>query len=248
MNIAKILKNAPKGTKLYSPIFGEVELDEVNDTFIEVENCSFRASFYSDGRYAYNGECLLFPSKDNRDWNNFYICPFKKGDFIVREYSDYQKFIAIFSHFGGFREYSTNYLCLLRPDGSFKPRADFGIGNVQEARLATDSEKKELLNAITRNGYIWNSNTLTLEKAKFLTSGKDKFNINSLKSFDKVLARDSNSNTWVCRIYSHYRNTKNYRHACVNNSYAQCIPYNDDTKHLVGTTNDCHEYYKTWEE
>ena len=30
MNLAKILKNCPKGMKLYSPIYGEVEFTEVS--------------------------------------------------------------------------------------------------------------------------------------------------------------------------------------------------------------------------
>ena len=38
------------------------------------------------------------------------------------------------------------------------------------------------------------------------------------------------------------------RVVCVDIGYHQCIPYNDDTKHLVGTLNDCPEYYKWWEE
>ena len=35
---------------------------------------------------------------------------------------------------------------------------------------------------------------------------------------------------------------------CITGAYMQCIPYNEDTKHLLGTTNDCPEYYKWWEE
>ena len=164
MNIAEKLENAPKGTKLYSPIFGEVELYEVNSIFIDVKHDDLIAKFYSDGKYTKNGECMLFPSRENRDWDNFYICPFKKGDFIVKECIGDIKFIAIFSHFGGLYKYTTNYLCLLKPDGKFKLGPDFGIGNIHEARLATKEEKEELLDAIERNGYTWNSDTLTLEK------------------------------------------------------------------------------------
>nr|DAH69666.1 MAG TPA: hypothetical protein [Bacteriophage sp.] len=73
MNIAEILKDAPKGTKLYSPLFGEVELQSVSDTRIEVEVGMSTSTFYKDGRYykGYtNSECLLFPSEDKRNWNN----------------------------------------------------------------------------------------------------------------------------------------------------------------------------------
>lgn len=76
MNIAEILKNAPKGTKLYSPLFGEVELQSVSDAMIEVRVGESTPTFYNDGRYykGYpSGECLLFPSKDERNWDNVYF-------------------------------------------------------------------------------------------------------------------------------------------------------------------------------
>lgn len=287
MNIAEILKNTPKGTMLYSPAFGEVKfICLYNDRIITEDITNIQRLFYNNGSFYKNGECILFPSRENRDWNNFYICPFKKGDFIVKECLDGSKFIAIFSRFGGPREYTTYYLCLLRPDGKFKPSSDFEIGNTKEARLATDSEKKELLDAMARNGYCWDECSMTLKeltlkfkvgdtihkeggysnhtiksiaqdryicKAGFFLRFADqndwniaKFDTNSLKPFDKVLVRDTNINVWVCSIYSHFRNTSNYRYVCANNSYIQCIPYNDETKHLVGTNEDCPKYYKTW--
>lgn len=73
MNIAEILKDAPKGTKLYSPLFGEVKLERVSDVIIEVRAGESAAIFYTDGRYYQgysDGECLLFPSEDKRNWNN----------------------------------------------------------------------------------------------------------------------------------------------------------------------------------
>lgn len=73
MNIAEILKDAPKGTKLFSPLFGEVKLESVSDDIIEVRIEGAVSTFYKDGRYYrsyFNGECLLFPSKDKRNWDN----------------------------------------------------------------------------------------------------------------------------------------------------------------------------------
>lgn len=73
MNIAEILKDAPEGTKLFSPLFGEVELQSVSDPMIEVRIEGAVSTFYKDGRYykSYpNSECLLFPSKDKRNWDN----------------------------------------------------------------------------------------------------------------------------------------------------------------------------------
>lgn len=86
LNLVEILKDTPKGTKLYSPICGECELDEINyDTsnivkpritvlykvFGSVKN---KALFFDNYGVIYNypnGECMLFPSKDNRDWSTF---------------------------------------------------------------------------------------------------------------------------------------------------------------------------------
>lgn len=76
MNIAEILKDAPKGTKLFSPLFGEVKLESVSDDIIEVRIEGAVTTFYKDGRYYrsyFNGECLLFPSKDERNWDNVYF-------------------------------------------------------------------------------------------------------------------------------------------------------------------------------
>lgn len=76
MNIAEILKDAPKGTKLYSPLFGEVKLESVSGVVIEVRIEGSVSTFYKDGRYyqSYSGgECLLFPSKDKRNWDNVYF-------------------------------------------------------------------------------------------------------------------------------------------------------------------------------
>lgn len=76
MNIAEILKDAPEGTKLYSPLFGEVELQSVSDAIIEVKVGVSTSTFYKDGRYykSYpNSECLLFPSKNKRNWDNVHF-------------------------------------------------------------------------------------------------------------------------------------------------------------------------------
>lgn len=81
IDIVNKLKYCKKGTKLYSPIFGEVEFDNIENNAIYVntinnDNKIVRMPFESNGQFysCYpNGECLLFPSKDNRDWNNFQV-------------------------------------------------------------------------------------------------------------------------------------------------------------------------------
>lgn len=80
MNIAEILKDAPKGTKLYSPVCGEltfIEVDEeIEDPITTVDKDGDEIDFACDGRFSRaftDGECMLFPSKENRDWTTFKI-------------------------------------------------------------------------------------------------------------------------------------------------------------------------------
>ena len=88
INIVEILKDKPQGTKLYSSACGKCKLEEVDDK-------SFKISFYSskfgfmnggegyldkNGKLYDDGECVVFPSKEMRDWSKF---QWKKGDVLV---------------------------------------------------------------------------------------------------------------------------------------------------------------------
>ena len=75
---------------------------------------------------------------------------------------------------------------------------------------------------------------------------KEKFNPKTLKPFDKVLVKYLD-NPWKVDCYSHKDVYGDYQYRCVGNAYRFCIPYNDDTKHLVGTNKEAPEYYKYWE-
>lgn len=89
MNISEILKYFPKGTKLYSPIWGEVEFIEVassNNIVIKSPDGN-EVLFYCSGAYHRNGECVLFPSKDQRDWKELKI-----GDIMMKKNSKYRPF------------------------------------------------------------------------------------------------------------------------------------------------------------
>ena len=83
MNIAEILKYCPKYTKLYSPTWGNVKLIEVTSTkVIKIKVCNYTEELTSEGCYSVKGECILFPSKDQRDWNKFRL-PVKRGDIMM---------------------------------------------------------------------------------------------------------------------------------------------------------------------
>lgn len=90
INIVEILKDKPQGTKLYSSACGKCKLEEVDDK-------SFKISFYNskfgfmnggegyldkNGKLYDDGECVVFPSKEMRDWSKF---AWKKGDVLVSE-------------------------------------------------------------------------------------------------------------------------------------------------------------------
>ena len=98
INIAEILRDMPKGTKLYSPLFGKcklvgVDTDEDGDficveTFFQDERVRESRTFSSDGRYFgwYEDEkCMLFPSDRMRCWSKF----FKRGDVVSDDDMDF---------------------------------------------------------------------------------------------------------------------------------------------------------------
>lgn len=157
LNLVEILKDCPAGTKLYSPVLGEVDFAKISD-----DDTSFPIrvlvkygmyTFSSQGRFCNieQGECLLFPSREQRDWSKF------------------------------------------------NPK-------------------------------------------------KPKFDPKTLKPFDKVLARNDMED-WSCMFFSHIiKDEETYPYACGYDWFTQCIPYNDDTKHLLGTNKEAPEFYRYWEE
>lgn len=157
INLCEILKNCPEGTELYSSIHGKVlfsGIDKLDICPIEVITNGYDGNdsitnFAADGRYLHfcEAECVLFPSKDQRDWSKW-KCP------------------------------------------------------------------------------------------------KPKFDPNTLKPFDKVLVRDSYYDAWKCMLFSHMIKNERFPYICVGHPFAYCIPYNEETKHLVGTKEEEPEYYR----
>ena len=161
LNLVEILKDCPKGTKLYSSVFGEVELDHIDTSanypiIIRLKGEEGHESLTSEGKMFvdYDGECVLFPSRENRDWSKF------------------------------------------------KPK-------------------------------------------------KNRFDPKTLMAFDRVLVRLTKDCIWNATFFSHYDKEVNWGcYPCVTTScksYDKCIPYNDETKHLLGTSNEAPEYYRYWE-
>ena len=157
IDLTKILKDCPEGTKLYSTIFGEVEFKHIHNFNRTIEyktNTGRNFDVSYDGKFFrnYDGECSLFPSKDQKDWSKFTAPWYKNG----------------------------------------------------------------------------------------------KFDPNTLKPFDKVLVYD-NDGKWRCNLFSHIRDNSIFPYAAIDVNYSHCIPYNEDTKHLLGTIEEAPEYYRYWE-
>ena len=168
LDLTKILEGCPEGTKLYSTVNGEVIFQNVASfscdypitakAYNKNKNSMKNACFTKDGAYMldYDGECVLFPSKDQRDWSKF------------------ERFWD-------------------------KPKAE-------------------------------------------------RFDPKTLQPFDKVLAKDGFSSKWTCSFFSHMDNDVSFPVYCSGGYFKVCIPYNEETKHLVGTSDDCPEYYKWWKD
>ena len=162
MNLAKILKDCPKGMKLYSPIYGEVEFAEVT-VLTESIGCEINGNtvyFHSDGSYYKGGECMLFPSKEQRDWDKFMI-PFKDGDIIIRtEFNPgcKQYNIAIFSNYNSNPTNKMTIHCQVNGTNEFKTRMCICH---RDWRLANAEEIQRFMTRMHESGYNFKDGKLT---------------------------------------------------------------------------------------
>ena len=79
---------------------------------------------------------------------------------------------------------------------------------------------------------------------------KDKFNPKTLQTLDKVLVKTYPNTEWNCDLFSTMLINPNdyfFPYIGFNGMYKQCIPLNNETKHLIGTRDEAPEYYRYWE-
>lgn len=169
MNIAKILKYCPKGTKLYSTIYGNVILDSVlsKDSKFPIiikDSTGCQHVVTEQGHYMYNIpnlECVLFPSKDMRDWSKFRL-PVKRGN-IMMSSTTKRAFIAS----GGTINSHPEYICGINAFDAFQIVGDHGNNTIWTSDFyipASEEAKEELFDKMEEAGYKWNADTLKLEK------------------------------------------------------------------------------------
>lgn len=142
---------------------------------------------------------------------------FKDGDIVV-----YGKSVAIcrriYKHTLSFYVSLNEMVGLLFADE---------VESSEEYRFATDEDKQQLFDALAKEGKRWDS------EKKQIVDLKPKV---ELKPFDKVVVRDTECSTWCADLFSHI--DVDYRYACVGATWSFCIPYNEETAHLLGTTDD----------
>ena len=135
--------------------------------------------------------------------------------------------------FDSMSEYNINPICI-RVNANFYPLLNkygkYHIENKGECILFPSKDQRD-----------WSKFTAPWYKA-------EKFDPKTLKPFDKVIVRDDKYQAWFCTLFSHQGEDCGYPYDTASGSYFCCIPYNDETKHLVGTTNEAPEYYRYWED
>ena len=140
-----------------------------------------------------------------------------------------------------------------------KPKPKFKVGDKIVNRVNMymgDLSHQSVISEITEDKYILNDGGYIGIKNQDIwelaPDKKHRFDPKSLTAFDKVLVRLTKDCIWNATFFSHYDKEVNWGcYPCVTTScksYDKCIPYNDETKHLLGTSDEAPEYYRYWED
>lgn len=166
----------------------------------------------------------------------------KDGDVLVHSSFMFDDFIFIYNNTSILQAYcyysNERNRFIIEDSGHHCP------WNMQEVTPATKEQRDLLFRKIKEAGYKWNAETKTLEKLV-----EPKFDPKTLQPFDRVLVKDGYSQCWRCNLFSHTETEyPMFPYTTHVGHFYYCIPYNEDTKHLVGTTEEVPEYYKYWED
>ena len=221
INIAEILKDMPSGTRLWSPILGKVMFKGVNYGYktypIGVTGTDkLDYSFTQSGRYyaIKDAELLLFPSKDMRDWSKV----FKEGDVLENTSDNVFPRYVLFEKFID-DKYTTfeaiNGIVLGDEPVKYSIQNTLSYSKVKDEDMALEIKKK-------------------IQK---IIAIKTESSVPELQPFDKVLVRNHNKYPW-CPAFFGLKSDSGEQcpYKTSNGAYRYCIPYNEKTKHLLGTT------------
>ena len=228
INIAEILRDMPKGTKLYSPLFGKCEYIAVvgdkrpinirtsNTTDMQYEALTEYGCYFSDFE---DTDTVLFPSAKMRRWDKF----FKRGDIV---YNPHGQMYAVFEWWANddYTEFNTTI--------NYYKDHTFGKEEVcdTECFVKANDEQKALFIAAAEKYYggRYNPETLQVEPVKVAKP------VCPFEPFQKVLVRDSDASIWKAAHFSHYDGEDEYPYITTANAYKQCVPY-DCNEYLLGT-------------
>lgn len=162
---------------------------------------------------------------------------FKDGDIVVAEGENKGKKIFIFRYKirdSNTDEHGYKSYINVNSDGSLFNNMTFYLRKDFVYRSATDSEKQQLFDALAEEDKAWNS-----EKKQIVDFPKKL----EFKPFDKVLCRNSKDDTWEADFFARLtRKEIDYiqsgKYLCVGDLWMHCIPYNEQTAHLLGTTDE----------
>lgn len=152
---------------------------------------------------------------------------FKDGDVLYAEKDEsHTDAIFILKTVKGKRMY---YACLILHPYMVCKHSCGGIGN-KTLRYATEEEKYQLFDALAKEGKVWYADKKQIVdlKPKWIT----------LKPFDRVITRGDNNDIWTANIFSHMNSYGEYVAIGCVGGYHYCLPYNDETAHLIGTTDE----------
>ena len=154
---------------------------------------------------------------------------FKDGDILFVRCDKYS-YIEIFNYFkknGDLYDHASLNITIQRLDtsGILKIAKD----KILELRLATEEEKQQLFSALEKEGKAWDS------EKKQIVDLKPKW---TPKTFDKVITRVHNKAIWTANIFSHIDQHGKYVTIGCITGYTYCLPYNNETAHLIGTTEE----------
>lgn len=247
-NIAEILKYCPQGLPLWSPAYGNVELKKVTDTGVIIRTKCGYALLNVDGTLSADGECMLFPSKEQRDWDKFW--PYEDGDVL---YAKVRENECVFIYWEqGNKDFVGRHINTCNWENLYMRYKDYLCrrSEIDTIRYATEKEIDTLLRAIEKEGRIWDPVKKRLINIEIVAAEEkvEKFDINTLKPFDKVLVRDYDYMEWSGNFFLCITDTGTPKlYECAFSTWYQCIPYEGNEK-LLSTTEKPDEYYITWEE